>query len=380
MKKRFVLLVSIIAISLIVSVSALLLAKNANNSPPANSSIACKVIQENSGGINLVFFAAEEQAKKYSNYILTVEPFANHKDKFSFYYITPGQFSPACEIYQGIAILCQSSALTKAASACPNDYIIVLGEEPSSIRSSAFKGVMSLNINHPLTVFAHEFAHVFDNFAEEYSSPGASIPRESENCQKKCSDFKKFPENTENYGCFKECTNADYYREFENGFMRSLNANRYGGLDENLLNEKILNQYRGKSDGNAITGKAISTAEDCANQQYYLVEQTEKGFVTTLETGCPNGARTFGDSTFQVKDASGNTVVETSVHSDILFTTDYNPELNGQITAVPQIIDTPIMFTIPATGKENSCKLVNADGNTLYQTSLAEVGATPCKN
>jgi hypothetical protein len=373
MKKRFMVLVLIIAISLIISVSAFLIAKNTSNSPPTGP-ITCNILQENPGGINIVFFSTEEQAKEYMDYLLSVIPFDKNKEKFSFYFITPEQYQPDCTIYQGIALLCQSSDLTKAASACPNDYVMVLGEQPASIRSSAFKGVMSLNTNHPITVFAHEFGHVMANFAEEYLSEGASIPRGSENCQKKCSDFNKF---LGKFGCSQECTNSNYYREFENGFMRSLNADRYGSYDELLMQDAINNQYHGSS----ITGKVTSTTSSCQNQQYYLVEQDdEEKFTVTLNKGCPNGGKNYGDFTYEIKDSSGNILSENLLPSNTLFTTDSNSD--GKITSPKIQTNLPISFTIPATqtNKEDSLTIFNENKEVIYQTSLVGIGARPCKN
>lgn len=373
MKKRFVLLGSIIVISLIVSVSAFLIAKNTNNSPPLNSELTCNIIQENPGGINIVFFAEEEQAKKYSDYFLTVAPFNKHNDKFSFYFITPEQYKPACNLYQGIALLCQSSELTKAASVCPNDYIVVLESRPSSIRSSAFRGVMSLNTNHPFTVFAHEFAHVFDNFAEEYSSPGASIPRESENCQKKCENFREFREGLKDYGCHKECTESNYYREFQNGFMRSLQADRYGNLNENILEEEVMNQYDPPS---KITGNVISTASSCQSEKYFLITQTENDFAISKERGCLNGAKTFGDETVIITDKTGQ-ISQTKTHSNILFTTDLTS--SREITAAPKIVKLPKVITVPSTGNEETLSLLDQNTEPIFQATLSETGASPCK-
>lgn len=371
MKKRFLILISIITISLIVSVSAFLIAKNASNSPPVTGPITCKTLQENPGSINIVFFATEEQAKRYIDYFLSIAPFDKNKEKFSFYLITPDQYKPDCEIYQGIAILCQSSALTKVAAACPNDYILVLNEKSSSIRSSAFKGVMSLNTNHPLTVFAHEFGHVAANFAEEYLTEGASIPNGG-NCQKKCSDFNKFPGE---FGCSQECTDSNHYREFENGFMRSLSAPRYGPYDELLMQEAIEKQFR----KGTITGNAISTTSSCEDQEYYLIEETSQGFKTTLKQGCPSGRPGFGSSYYQITDPAGNILSEKNLDSNTLFTTDSNSD--GQITAAPQMIDNSVSFTIPANEKNQDETLTVYDdkNNVVYQTSLTGIGSRPCK-
>jgi hypothetical protein len=217
---------------------------------------------------------------------------------------------------------------------------------------------------------------VFDNFAEEYLAEGASIPRGSENCQKKCSDFREFPETATDYECHQECTNSNYYREFENGFMRSLHASRYGNFDEGLLDEEVLQQYRSDS---TITGRAIDSTSYCDDQQYYLIAGSqEQGFTKKLEQGCPNEAKTFGDSVYQIIDESGSIVAEEQLHSDILFTTDYNPS-DGIITAAPEIVETPAVITIPVTGDEKTFTILDDEGSSVYQTSLIGIGARPCK-
>ena len=372
MKRLFIILISVIVVSLIVSVSAFLISKTANTSPPGNNPIECNILKENPGGINIVFFSTEEQAKKYSEYLLSVEPFSGNKDKFSFYFITPDQYVPECNLYQGIALLCYSSDVIRAASVCPNDYIVALGNQPSSIRSSAFKGIMSLNINHPLSVFAHEFYHVFDNAAEEYSSPGASIPRGSENCQRKCSDFRKFPQYSEEFGCHQECTDTSYYREFESGFMRTLNADRYGPHNELILDEEVQRQFRGST---SITGRLIYQSP-CTAQQFYLVEFGEEVAKEIIE-GCAPGGPKFGDYTYRVTDSSGITIHEDFTHSDILFTTDFTE--SGEITAAPQIVKVPLIITSPATGREQTLEVFDESGRTLFQTGLEDIGGRPCK-
>ncbi|MFH1801825.1 MAG: hypothetical protein ABH864_00050 [archaeon] len=371
MKKKVIILGAIIIVSLIVSISATILTKSSNNSPP-DGPITCHTIQENPGGINIVFFSIEDQATEYSDYFLSVAPYNNHPEKFNFYYISPEDYVPECERYQGIAILCYSREIVQAASACPNDYIVVLREEPSSIRSSAYRGVMSLNLNHPLTVFAHEFYHVFDNAAEEYSLPGASIPSKSENCQKACEDFREFPEHQGEFGCYQTCTESNYYREFENGFMRSLQADRYGLHNELILEEEIYNQFEGDI---SLSGFATQEDNPCDKQEYYLIEGEQK----TLEKGCAQQGATFGP-TAQIEYKLGETE-EIQLPSNDLFITDYNPTPGAIITAEsPQEVDLPLVVTIPSSGQEQSIIIPDSQGNPGLQISLIGIGAHPCKN
>jgi len=371
MEKKFIILGAIILVSLIVSISAAFLAKETNSSPPSGE-ITCNVIQENTGGINIVLFATEKQAKKYADFFLNIAPYNSNQDKFNFYYITSEDYAFECEIYQGIALLCYSREIIQIAAICPNDYVVVLKEEPISIRSSAYRGIMSLNLNHPPTVFAHEFYHVFDNAAEEYSSPGSSIPSKSENCQKSCDDFREFPEYEGEFECHQTCTESDYYREFENGFMRSLQANRYGPHNELILEEEIYNQFEGDV---SLSGFAIQGGNPCDKQKYYLIEGEE---IEIIE-GCAQQGERFGPAA-QVEDSSGD-ITEYPLHSDDLFITDYDPTPGAIITAQsPQKLDLPPITTIPKTGQEESITFPGDQNNPQITLSLKETGATPCKN
>ncbi|MBU0976935.1 MAG: hypothetical protein KKD18_00795, partial [Nanoarchaeota archaeon] len=281
MKKRTILLATFIAICLIVSVSALLIVNaNTNNSPPINGQITCHALKENPGGINIVFLASEEDAKKYSDYLLTIVPFSEYRDKLNFYYIPPTEYKADCSLYQNIAVLCNSKENIKAASVCPNDIRVILVSKPASIRSSALKGTLSLNTEHPLQVFAHEIGHGIAYFAEEYLSPGSTLPKGAGNCLKNCEEIQNLP-NSKNYGCYPECTTSDYNREFPEGIMRTLHAERYGNLDENLLREKI----EKASQKTTVTGLAIGDEKPCSEQQFYLIE----GSSVELVQGCPPG-------------------------------------------------------------------------------------------
>jgi hypothetical protein len=371
MKKKFIILGAIIVVSLIVSISAAILTSNASTSPPSEGPITCNAIQENPGGISIVFFSTEEQATEYADYFLSVVPFDRHPDKFSFYYITPEDYKPECERYNGVATLCYSKEIIQAAAVCPYDYIVVLEDEPISIRSSAYRGVMSLNVNHPLTVFAHEFYHVFDNAAEEYYSPGANIPRESENCQSSCGDFRVFPEFEGEPGCYETCTEENYYREAENGFMRSLQASSYGQHNELILEEEIGNQFKG---GLQLSGFVTQAASSCAEQEFYIVEE---GAGAEVVRGCTPGGKMFGPPA-ELEYKSGETK-EVDVHSDLIFITDYDPTPGAVIMAEsPQEVHLPLVTTIPKTGQES--QIIIPYGDESSSVSLIGVGARPCKN
>ena len=80
----------------------------------------CNTLTYNSkDAVNIVFFSSQEQAKEYSDFLLTITPFKENKKSFNFFYID--DYTPECKRYKDIAVLCNNKELTKKASSCPND-------------------------------------------------------------------------------------------------------------------------------------------------------------------------------------------------------------------------------------------------------------------
>jgi hypothetical protein len=180
--------------------------------------------------VNIVFFkrGVEKQSlNNYVDYFLSVSPFSFNKDKFNFFYV---DYEPACEL-ENSALLCYSKDLLKESSVCPNDFIVVVSDEKRYVRSSAYMNVMSINSALPLSVFTHEFGHVFANLADEYVP--ARIPLGAKNCVKECEDF---PEGSE---CFEGCSKANYLRSTQSSVMRSLNNEAYGELNEQIIGDGL---------------------------------------------------------------------------------------------------------------------------------------------
>ncbi len=282
MKKMLYILIFLILI--IIALSAILLFyKNTNPALTPEDSKKCTILEKNSPiGVNIVLFAkTQKEAEKYKDYIKNSPPFDEYANKFNFFYIK--DYSPPCELYKGIAVLCYSQELIKKSSSCPNDQLVVITDEfSSSIRSSNYLNVMSLNSKHPLTVFLHEFGHSFVNLAEEYVP--AKIPRNSAgNCVDKCEKFQG-----KNDGCFEGCSEVDYMRSIENGVMRTLSSAEYGLFNNNILINKI-NELNIRPSP-PITGKVISDPENCIEQEYYLIEGNYKNIINItnkkIEKGC----------------------------------------------------------------------------------------------
>ncbi len=264
--------------------------------------------KNNEHGVNIVFFAdKKEKAEDYMNYLLSVNPINNFKDRFNFYYI--GDYYPLCERYKDIALLCYSRELVKKAGSCPNDYIVVINDEESEeIRSSSYMNVMSLNSKHPKSVFAHEFGHSFVNFAEEYVP--AKIPRNSGgNCVPDCKDF-----GGKNDGCFLGCSLSEYSRSVENGIMRTLRADSYGKFNDHVITDKI--EKVSKPSSNGLTGNAVGdVSKGCSDEgQYYSIElkikDEEGGLDITnreINVGCI-GEKGSGDYSFGYVTKDGRNV------------------------------------------------------------------------
>ncbi|MDD5149104.1 MAG: M64 family metallopeptidase [Flavobacterium sp.] len=210
------------------------------NQPEVISSepLTCNKILENGDAenrIDIVFFfdnVDDSEAQDYINYFLGIEPFESNKDKFNFYSVN---VAPECEIQNGI-LICYSKSLVKSSAVCPNDYLIVLSEQSSSTRSSAYLNLMSINTATSKSVLIHEFGHVFANLADEYVP--STIPSGSKNCVSSCDKFK-----SEIDECNLGCSYESYYRSINSGIMRTLSTTNFGKFDEKIVEEN-LDEYK----------------------------------------------------------------------------------------------------------------------------------------
>lgn len=267
----------------------------------------CKTLEfKDENAINLVFFSPEEDAREYSDYLVTSEPFRDYSNDFNFFYID--SYEPECELYKGIAIYCHSKELIEKAASCPYDYIVVLDEMESQIRSSAYQNVMSINSKHPKSVFLHEFGHSFANLAEEYIP--ARIPRGSENCQRSCDKFER-----EVDGCFNGCSNSNHYRSIENGVMRTLSTDNYGAYNNYLISHLIENSVPKDLE---ITGAITNEfSESCKDKSYFLVKMEYRDGKfdqigeATSKVGCSPKIRPAGENYFGVDKLHFTTLVYT---------------------------------------------------------------------
>ena len=361
----------LIVISALVLISALIFAflfspGKVSYSPQETLEQCNKLVYNGENKINMVFFADKETAGKYSQVLLSTEPFKKNAASFNFYYID--SFAPECRLYNDIALFCYSRELLKKASSCPNDYIIVVQKADKKIRSSSYMNVLSINAQNPISVISHEFGHAFATLADEYVP--SKIPKGAENCVSECA---KLPEQST---CFLGCSKADYYRSVNSGLMRTLSSKSYGVFDEQLIEEKIKKQSVQK-----ITGSAVSEgAPDCQHEKYYLVEADyAPGTIIftslSIEEGCigSNGAGPFNYSLLMEDGAIKGTG---EFNSELIFT---DAQEEGRQTAEGEAVENKGAFflKIPVIEKAKSIE-ISADAAKL-SVSLEKAGAYPCR-
>ncbi|MBS3088379.1 hypothetical protein J4402_01215 [Candidatus Pacearchaeota archaeon] len=333
-------------------------------SSPSETIEECQNLAYSSpNAINLVFFSEKADAQKYSDYIAGIKPF--DKNPLNIYYIPT--YIPKCELYKEIAVLCYSKELIKKASSCPNDYLIVLKEEPSSIRSSAYMNVLSINTRHPKSVFPHEIAHALANLAEEYTP--ANLPSGQKNCVSSCNKFE-----TEINACELGCSKDSYYRSIDRGIMRTLSSNEYGIYDENLIQERIISQVS----SSPITGNAIY--ENCLDKNYYLIEavyisqQNEIQVQSqTIELGCV-GSNGYGNFNYTLYDNNGMPLDSKSFNAELIFT-----DAPGEIEIEGEIYENDGPFILKISAIPDVKKLEISHKEKITEINMRGIGARPCR-
>ena len=367
MEKKWLIGSIFILITIIIILPAIIILNKTNLSPTAkNSSLEeCKTLEYNGNDkTNIVFFSTKEQAEKYQNFFLSITPLKDYKNSFNFFYIP--NYSPECEIYKNIALLCYNQDIIKKASSCPNDYIVVIKDQPSDIRSSSYMNVMSLNSQHSLTVLEHEFGHAFANFAEEYTP--ADIPSGSKNCQPSCNSFDI------NNGCFQGCSKDNYKRSIENGVMRTLNSNVYGIFNERIIIEKI------NKNKTTTTGSVISEGPDCLQQKYYLIEANYSNkqinvLDKSVQQGCvgTNGA---GNFQYNLVLNDGTNYTQQEFNPELIFTdsqTSQEEEIQGQTYTS----DKSFMLKVPVIDNSKTLEIYK-DNQKITEINLQNPNFRPC--
>lgn len=361
-----------IAVFLFISSIGFYFSKSVQTNPPLDSLTSLEecnpLIYNGESASNIVFFSEEAEAAKYANYLLETSPFRENKENFNFFYITPESHAPRCKTHQGVAVLCYYPSLIRAAASCPNDYIVVLSDQPEEIRSSSYLNVMSLNTAHPLSVFNHEFGHSFGYLAEEYVP--ARIPKRSQNCKDSCSAF-----NGQAQGCYQGCSDESYFRSIENGVMRTLSTASYGSYNEGLI-ISVMNDLKSRK---SITGAAITGETECSDQKYFLitVESTQDSLEitdTSIYSGCASGYDSQGSDFEYALYNEEEIIIHGEIGTDLF--TDYQQEgeeaISGEIFIAEQLILTlpysngasSVIIKDTETGRESQAQLQN-EGDSL---------------
>ncbi|MFH1500824.1 MAG: hypothetical protein ABIE22_02660 [archaeon] len=359
MKKKVIMLSLILAIVIVLIL--LTLSLTSPQFSPSTGLEDCKTISYNGKNkINIVFFSNEKQAKDYSEYFLTISPFNKNKGSFNFFYID--SYIPECEIYKGIALLCHSKEIIKKAASCPNDYIVVIQDQPKKIRSSAYMNVMSLNANYPKSVFPHEFGHAFLTLAEEYVP--ASLPDKPKNCVDNCEKF------SQSDGCFEGCSESLYFRSINAGIMRTLSSESFGLFNEQLFQEKFQSTSK-------VTALAIENTAECEDQKYYLIKgQIIDDKITisekSIQVGCVggNGAGVFS---FNITTTTGKTTQGNEFNPEDIFTDLYEEELSGEVLLAQTFI-----LKMPLVENGKNAELFKQD-HKIFDINLEEINSRPCK-
>ena len=199
---------------------------------------------------NLVFLADNyndisaftEDVGSFSNALLNLRPFNTYQERFNIYTI---KNTTTLNCKYDDAVICDDGKAKREASKCPHDFIIILSHRNKIVdvvdplRSAAYLNIASINTADNPLVLAHEFGHLFGDFAEEYIAD-YKIDWDAPNCDNTIS-CKRF-QIVQDSGCFNGCTTHDYSRSIERGLMRSYwNGESYGPYNEYIL-ETLLQQ------------------------------------------------------------------------------------------------------------------------------------------
>ncbi len=329
----------------------------------------CNVLQYNGQDkINLLLIGEEETANFYNDYLFSKEPFLRNQQEFNVYSINK-DLSKECSIYKGIAVLCYSKELLNLASSCPHDIVAVFAERSPEIRSSSYRGVISINTRHLPTVFLHEIGHALANLAEEYVIP-APPQFDSKNCETQCKSFSI------QEGCSDGCSDEKHVRASETSVMRSLKGENYGLNNELIIEEKISSITSKKS---SITGRVADSSIDCEEQTHYrLVLQETEDSIEVLDKikvqGCPEG-NLLGTKTYKLINQDGE--IASGLFSDGTIFTDAESSLGleGEMFASKE----PFYLALAIQSGAEAISFFDSENNPLGENSLGDTGARLCK-
>ncbi len=360
MEKKRILAVFLVTAAIVFLALAIIL----NLPHVSKSPETCNTLKYNSeSGINFVFLSDKKTAEKYSEFLISLNPFKENEDNLNFYYIDS---SPECEIYQNIALLCYSKEIIKTAARCPNDIIIIPQARSSGIRSSSFMNFLSINTNLPITVLAHETGHALANLADEYSP--AQLPSKSTNCVSSCEKFDKKD------GCFQGCSKDSYYRSIDKGIMKTLSSKTFGVFDSSVISQTIAKRSA------SITGKAISEERNCEDENYYLIiGNYSSGKVEILEKSLEKGCvGSNGNGNFQFKlIMDDNSEYSENFNPELIFT-DSQSEGDEGITGEVFNNEGEFALKLPAVENAKTLEIYDSEDKRILEIN-PDINSRPCK-
>jgi len=358
-KKSYLYLIFVLSFIIVISIAFAVFNSRGAASHPGFEK--CNTVQYNGEDkINVLLFASEKEARAYTDFFLATSPYNEQRQNFNIYYID--SFKPECVLYKDIALFCDSADLRKSAASCPNDLIAVIKDDDSKIRSSSYRGVLSINSQHEKTVLTHEMGHAIARLAEEYEN-GQKPVSGSKNCKSSCEGFSEDYEG-EIDGCFEGCSQAQLFRSIENGVMRTLSSNEYGNYNVFLINSNL--GQRLDYTGSLLTGRQVEELNSCQDKEYLLVDVLNPN---NVEYG--RGCASIGIGGDKLTVTKEDAIVFSGYYDQPVLFTDA-PEDNGLLEGETYFdSNLPFLITAPYGGDT----LVIGD----KEIDISQAGDEPCR-
>jgi hypothetical protein len=337
---------------------------------PAEPLSGCVIMQDRGdyeNSINIVFLGDNyddvgefvEDTEAFTQSLLSVHPFDDYKNRFNIFRIE--EFKPLGCSYDE-AIICTPATVKIAGSVCPADYFVVLSDVNGVknlfkfLRSSAWMGVNAINTADNKLVLAHEFAHSFGDFADEYTWEGGRITWHAPNCDTEWETCPMF-EIVEDSECWQGCVNHEHSRSVKVGIMRDYwSSSTFGSYNEYVLNDLIEETTVSGGTGEAVLSPPVDVfyvyvscvGEDCS------IARVEEGL------GYPD--KYISDGNLYVKAGSEFA----SLKNPLLFL-DHGPE--GSVS-LPDSYESVVI--VEREEGVDDIDLVNAKGSVMSSFTLDE--------
>ncbi len=341
---------------------------------PAQPLPGCVEIQNNGNyenSVDIVFLADNfedvgkfrEVTDEMTNAFFETIPYNEYRDRFNFFRIEELGNDYGCDYnYGGDAIVCEPSDIKKAVVSCPNDYPIVAVDVSGiqklfqHLRSSAWMGTASLNVDDDPLVFTHEFAHLFADFADEYEY-GGNINWEAPNCDSDLNSCSKF-DIVDFHDCIKGCVNDRHARSIDVGIMRDYWKSKvYGNYNEEVLRGVI------ESSSSSVNSEIVKSPINLVELEYssgswdIVSVELSEGFVDS----------SFGSGDYvEVVGSSGESLGRVVLKSPILFLDGHSD--SGEPLQDASIVEgSKYIVSLPAVGEKI---VVKSGGSTVSAYDL----------